>query len=152
MATAAKTTPQDLPPKGGYGPIVTDRIKLRTIFGGRSWLFGYFAVTSVSFYIYFKGYKTIKRHDVEMRSARMVMYPILLAERDREYLKQLRRNRDTETELMKNVKNWETGTYYGEPIYKTAKSGKLIEPEAIEYYAFAPEQDYLDRTEITLWT
>ncbi|XP_046611753.1 NADH dehydrogenase [ubiquinone] 1 alpha subcomplex subunit 13 [Neodiprion virginianus] len=152
MATAAKTTPQDLPPKGGYGPIVTERTKLRSIFSGRSMILGYFAVTSVSFYIYFKGYKVIKKHEVEMRSARMVMFPLLLAERDREYLKQLRRNRDSETELMKNVKNWETGTYYGEPIYKTAKSSKLIEPDCLEYYAFASDKDYQDRAEISLWT
>jgi len=26
---------QDLPPKGGYGPIQTERIKLRSVLGGK---------------------------------------------------------------------------------------------------------------------
>lgn len=42
-----------------------------------------------------------------MRSAKMAIYPMLLAERDREYLKQLRRNRDAEAELMRDVPGWE---------------------------------------------
>lgn len=42
-----------------------------------------------------------------MRSARMAIYPMLLAERDWEYLKQLRRNRDAEAELMRDVPGWE---------------------------------------------
>lgn len=42
-----------------------------------------------------------------MRSARLAVYPMLLAERDREYLKQLRKNRDAEAELMKDVPGWE---------------------------------------------
>ncbi|KAI8116621.1 hypothetical protein CVS40_11332 [Lucilia cuprina] len=40
---------------------------------------------------------------IEMRSAQNVIFPILIAERDREYLKQLRRNRDEEAKLMANV-------------------------------------------------
>ena len=37
----------------------------------------------------------------------------------REYLKQLRRNRDCERELMSDVEGWEVGTYFGQPLYKT---------------------------------
>jgi hypothetical protein len=33
--TAADRKVQDLPPKGGYSPIQTERIKLRTILGGK---------------------------------------------------------------------------------------------------------------------
>ena len=60
----------------------------------------------------------------------------MLAERDREYLKQCRRfnlssrnemiiiillktrNRDAEAKLMGNEEGWEVGTWYGHPIYK----------------------------------
>lgn len=35
MASASKTGPQDLPPKGGYAPIQIQRINLRTIIGGK---------------------------------------------------------------------------------------------------------------------
>lgn len=50
------------------------------------------------------------------------------------YLKQLRRNRDAENELMKNVKGWKTGTFYGEPVYKTVGEERIIDPGLNEYY------------------
>ena len=60
---------------------------------------------------------------------------MMLAERDREYLKQCRRcctfdnnvippknlrNRDAEAKLMANEEGWEVGTWYGHPIYKVS--------------------------------
>lgn len=35
MASKAKMGPQDMPPKGGYGPIQIERIKLRSIISGK---------------------------------------------------------------------------------------------------------------------
>lgn len=52
------------------------------------------------------------KHEIEMRSSKMAIYPMLLAERDREYLKQLRRNRDAEAELMRDVPGWEVIQFY----------------------------------------
>lgn len=46
-----------------------------------------------------------------MRSAHHAILPALIAERDREYLKQLRRNRDEEAKLMANVKGWEVNIH-----------------------------------------
>jgi NADH dehydrogenase (ubiquinone) 1 alpha subcomplex subunit 13 len=37
----------------------------------------------------------------------------------REYLKQLRRNRAAEVDLMKDVDGWECGTWFGQSVYKT---------------------------------
>ena len=72
----------------------------------------------------------------EYRSATLALTPLMLAERDREYLKQCRRfnissrnemiiiillktrNRDAEAKLMGNEEGWEVGTWYGHPIYK----------------------------------
>lgn len=68
---------------------------------------GYVGMTVGGIYLYYLNYKQIKRHEIEMRSAKMAIYPMLLAERDREYLKQLRRNRDAEAELMRDVPGWE---------------------------------------------
>jgi len=42
---------QDLPPKGGYAPIQTERIKLRTVMGGK--IFIYLLLTQfVNLFIY----------------------------------------------------------------------------------------------------
>ena len=53
-----------------------------------------------------------------MKSASLALEPLMLAERDREYLKQLRRNRDAEEKLMADVEGWEVGTFYGHKVYK----------------------------------
>lgn len=68
---------------------------------------GYIGMTTGALYLYYLNYKQIVRDEIEMRSAKMAIYPMLLAERDREFLKQLRRNRDAEAELMKDVPGWE---------------------------------------------
>ncbi|KAG8257092.1 GRIM-19 protein [Homalodisca vitripennis] len=79
-------------------------------------------------------YKNEMRRRIEQRSSVHAIVPLLLAERDRAFLKQLRVNRDREAELMKNVEGWETGTLYGEPIYKTVSEDTLIEPRLREWY------------------
>lgn len=49
-----------------------------------------------------------------MRSGRHAILPLLMAERDREYLKQIRRNRDEETNLMANVEGWKVSKFAAE--------------------------------------
>merc|ERR1712126_624862 len=95
---------QDLPPKGGYAPIN---------FGG---LFGTMAY---GYWSYKKGMRAWNKEQIEMKSASLAIEPLMLAERDREFLKQLRRNRDAEEKLMKDVEGWEVGTFYGHKVYKT---------------------------------
>lgn len=74
-----------------------------------------------------------------------IFFQILILKYFYRYLKQLRRNREAEDKLMKNVKGWETGTLYGEPVYKTVDPNKLIEPGLNEYYVHAPPKTLVDR-------
>merc|ERR1719402_282376 len=69
--------------------------------------------------MYKRGMKVYNAQNIEMKSASLALTPLLLAERDREYLKQLRRNRDAEEKLMSDVEGWEVGTFYGHKVYKT---------------------------------
>lgn len=46
-----------------------------------------------------------------MQSASNAILPLLWAERDRAFLKQVRRNRDEESKLMANVKGWKVWIY-----------------------------------------
>ena len=55
-----------------------------------------------------------------MKSASLAITPLMLAERDREFLKQLRKNRDAEEKLMADVEGWEVGTFYGHKVYKVS--------------------------------
>ena len=52
------------------------------------------------------------------------MAPLLLAERDRAYVKQVKKNRDAEEELMADVEGWETGTWFGQPVFHTVPDHK----------------------------
>ena len=46
----------------------------------------------------------------------------------------MNKNRQEEENLMKNYPMWKTGTYFGEPIFKTMPDDYLILPELYEYY------------------
>lgn len=86
-----------------------------------------------------------------MRSGRLALYPLLFAERDREFLKQIRRNRDEEAKLMKNVPGWKVGTWYGEPIFKTVAKDTLPEPHWQDFCAHTDFKTMADRAMFHLW-
>lgn len=46
-------------------------------------------------------------------------------------LKHIRRCRDEESEVMKNVPGWKTGTLWGEPVYHNVR-GRFITPNLDE--------------------
>lgn len=81
-------------------------------FSGYTMFAGYIGMTVGAIYLYNLNYRAIKRDEIEMRSAKMAIYPMLLAERDREFLKQIRRNREAEVELMRDVPGWEVTVYF----------------------------------------
>ncbi|XP_072400325.1 NADH dehydrogenase [ubiquinone] 1 alpha subcomplex subunit 13 [Diabrotica undecimpunctata] len=141
---------QDMPPQGGYNPINFKRVPAKTLFGGWALIGGYIGMTAGAAYLYYLNVKAVKTRELELKGASLALYPILMAERDREYLKQLRRNRDEERELMKNVEGWKTGTWYGEPIYKTKDKDTLIHPVFHEYYIHSSYKDYTVRANIGL--
>ncbi|NP_001040176.1 NADH dehydrogenase (ubiquinone) 1 alpha subcomplex, 13 [Bombyx mori] len=141
---------QDLPPPGGYKPIPFKRIPAKSYFSGYTMFAGFIGMTIGSIYLYNITYKRILKDEIEMRSAKMAIYPALLAERDREYLKQLRRNRDAEAELMRDVPGWEVGTYYGERVYKLIPPDQWVEPIFQEYYAHSDIKEWNKRANIKL--
>lgn len=133
----------------------------------------YIACTAAGLVVYYITAKKVKRDEIEMRSAQNVIFPLLIAERDREFLRQLRRNRDEEAELMKNVPGWEVsglkwpgqisastllfpclqvGTYYGEPIFKTLPEDKLVTPIFKEFYAHTDWKSVAKRANLKLWS
>ncbi|XP_055385802.1 NADH dehydrogenase [ubiquinone] 1 alpha subcomplex subunit 13 [Condylostylus longicornis] len=146
------TKKQDLPPSGGYKAIKFGRIPAKNYFNGTQIIGSYVGVTVAGLFIYYLTAKKIKREEIEMRSAENCIYPLLVAERDREFLKQLRKNRDEESRLMANIKDWEVGTWYGEPIFKTLPEDELISPSFKEFYAHAEYKSYAKRANLKLWS
>lgn len=143
---------QDLPPEGGYAGINIKRVPLKPIFSGKLLFAGYLAVSGGAMYMYYLTDKKIQRETIEMRSCRNVMLPIVLAERDREYLKQIRRNRDEEAKLMAKVPGWKVGTWFGEPVYNTVKPDEWIDPMYNEFYAHTDRKYWKERAFLKLWT
>lgn len=119
---------------------------------GSTLIAGYLGLTAGACYLFYLSYRAKHIDDLEKRSALFALKPLLLAERDREYLKQLRRNRDEEAKLMANVEGWEVGTYYGEPIYYNLPKNTLIEPNYADYTVHAKFKDYAKRAHLILWS
>lgn len=141
---------QEMPPRGGYQSIPFARVPAKKYFKGWQMIAAYAGFTTVGLAAYYLNCKENQRNEVEMRSARNVIYALLLAERDREYLKQIRKNRDEEAELMKNVEGWEVGTWYGEPIFKTLPKDKFIDPTFQEFYVHTSYKEIAKRKNLKL--
>ncbi|CAG5096757.1 Similar to NDUFA13: NADH dehydrogenase [ubiquinone] 1 alpha subcomplex subunit 13 (Pongo pygmaeus) [Cotesia congregata] len=84
MSTTKNFYTQDLPPKGGYNPIQTSRVALRRILTPAVASGLTIATTVVGGIGYFFNYRYARRDQVELRSAKLAIMPMLLAERDRE--------------------------------------------------------------------
>lgn len=112
----------------------------------------YVGITAAGLYVYYLTHKEIERDRIEMRSGKHAILPLLVAERDREYLKQLRRNRDEEATLMANVPGWKVGTWYGEPIYKTKSADQFFDPTFKEFYVHTDTSAADKRANIKLWS
>lgn len=149
---AASRYVQDMPPEGGYAPFNFKRVPLKPMLDTKWLIGGHLAISAAAYYIYFLTLREVTRDGVEMRSCRNVMLPVLLAQRDRRYLKQLRKNRDDEAKLMADVPGWVVGTWYGEPIYKTRPKEQWFNPMMQEFYCHTSDKNFYERADFNLWT
>uniref|UniRef100_A0A0N4ZID4 NADH dehydrogenase [ubiquinone] 1 alpha subcomplex subunit 13 n=1 Tax=Parastrongyloides trichosuri TaxID=131310 RepID=A0A0N4ZID4_PARTI len=125
---------QEMPPKGGYRDFNYARTYAKQLFrpGVISGIIaGCTIFGAYQTYMIRKHLVTEKFEDIDIQNA---LEPFLTAERDREWLRVLRKNRDLENEIMKDVPGWKTGTWYGEPVYFTLGE-KWWDPSLIETYA-----------------
>ena len=65
-----------------------------------------------------------KARKTEYNGFRLALAPLLQAERDRAYIKQVKKNVAAEEELMADVEGWETGKWFGQPVYYTVPDEK----------------------------
>ncbi|KAI5634370.1 GRIM-19 protein domain-containing protein [Phthorimaea operculella] len=143
---------QDMPPPGGYKPIPWKRVPAKQFFNGYFLFAAYAVVTTGALYLFYLTEKQIKRHEIELRSNKMAIYPMLLAERDRAFLKQLRKNRDEEERLMADVPGWKVGHYYDEKVYNLIPSSAYVQPNFHEYYAHTDPKEFFRRAYLKLWS
>uniref|UniRef100_A0A1S6GLE2 NADH dehydrogenase [ubiquinone] 1 alpha subcomplex subunit 13 n=1 Tax=Pseudodiaptomus poplesia TaxID=213370 RepID=A0A1S6GLE2_9MAXI len=140
MATAGAFK-QDLPPKGGYAPINFKRIPAKQVLNVPIIYGSLFGSMALGYWLYKRGTRQMAILKTEMNSAELAITPLMLAERDREFLKQCRRNREAEENLMKDVEGWEVGTWYGHPVYKTL-GDKWTDMTLDEFYVHTSLKEY----------
>uniref|UniRef100_A0A914I9R6 NADH dehydrogenase [ubiquinone] 1 alpha subcomplex subunit 13 n=1 Tax=Globodera rostochiensis TaxID=31243 RepID=A0A914I9R6_GLORO len=133
---------QDLPPEGGYPKFNWSRTYPKIFWTpGRTMLFSCILPT---FYGYFHNFRhtplSIKTQYFEDHDISNALEPFMMAERDRQVLRIMKRNRELEEEVMKDEPGWKTGTWYGEPIYFTL-GDNWIEPLPLEINAHLKEKD-----------
>ncbi|XP_021357610.1 NADH dehydrogenase [ubiquinone] 1 alpha subcomplex subunit 13-like [Mizuhopecten yessoensis] len=136
MAASIK---QEMPPKGGYGPIDWKQRIPRALSGTRI-LLGATAFWGlcVAKKLYFN--EIYLSENREMSDSRTAMWPFLLAEEQRLEIRRWRENRDYENELMKDVDGWVTGTFFGEKVY--VDDERCYSPSGIEFYAHNKASTY----------
>lgn len=63
----------------------------------------------------------------------------------------MRKNRDAEATLMKDVQGWEVGTLFGTPVYNTVGENEWIGYRPKSYYSHADPFDVMDYAGFCLW-
>lgn len=97
---------QDMPPPGGYKALSYKRIPGQQYFTTR-FLYAYFgAMTAISFVGYYAGQVRFRHKQLDNADREVAIHPFMLAERDRAYLKYLKKCRSEEEKVMKDVPNW----------------------------------------------
>merc|ERR1712112_284425 len=138
---ASKPYTQDLPPKGGFDPIKWARKAPRkTITAYKLWG-GWLALNLFGWPYYIYKEHVIKNWWREEDDARIAVEPFLYAEKDRAYLAHLRKCREEENELMKDVDGWVTGTLWGSPVYHNPR-GRFIYPKVEELFVHNTRKQY----------
>ncbi|XP_050400086.1 NADH dehydrogenase [ubiquinone] 1 alpha subcomplex subunit 13 [Patella vulgata] len=143
---ASRTFKQEMPPKGGFGPIEWTKGVPKPKWSGYKQFSVFTGFTLASWAIWYRGELVRRREMLEMREARIAVYPLIEAERHRLYLMHCRKNRDEENELMKNHPGWITGTLYGKRPYHNVR-GRFIDQSCESFYAHNKPKDMIESTD-----
>ncbi|CAH8518403.1 unnamed protein product [Heterobilharzia americana] len=130
------TYKQEMPPPGGYAPLDFARKMPKNYIHGFLVIGGLYTSTYFGFKI--QRYRKAKRDAItrEDQENRIALTPFILAEQQRLYLKQIRKNREYEEVLMKGVPDWKVGHWYDYPVFHNPR-GLWCDPYQIELYAHA---------------
>ncbi|XP_070542945.1 NADH dehydrogenase [ubiquinone] 1 alpha subcomplex subunit 13-like [Ptychodera flava] len=125
---------QDAPPKGGYGPIDYKRHLPRRGVSGYMMFIGCAATMTVGFIGLCLNNRRRRRWKFEDQEAKITLMPILMAEEDRRLLIEMKKLREQEAEIMKDVPGWVPG----EKIYH---SDRWVWPSESDMYNLLPNRE-----------
>ncbi|GMR54366.1 hypothetical protein PMAYCL1PPCAC_24561, partial [Pristionchus mayeri] len=133
---------QDMPPEGGYRKFNFARTFPKMVWRPGVVVGVLFGATAYGSYTAIERKRmlvTEKFEDVDINNA---LEPFLTAERDRYWLRLLKKNRELEEKVMADVLGWKTGTWYGEPVYLTLGQ-KWWDPIEHEIFAHSERDQIL---------
>ncbi|CAL8089299.1 unnamed protein product [Calicophoron daubneyi] len=125
---------QEMPPGGGYAPINVLGKAAKKPLNGILVLAGLYACTFLGLTYQSRLRKKLEERSRENEEVRLALAPFVVAERERLYMKQLRRNRDYETALMADVPGWKVGYWHDYPVFHNPR-GLWVDPDVDEFYA-----------------
>ncbi|CAG0891121.1 unnamed protein product [Darwinula stevensoni] len=110
--------------------------------------YGVAMVVGGKLYIYNK--REVAQENVEKRGMQLAIEPLMLAESDRAYLKQIRKNMEEEEKVMADYPGgWEVGKWKNEPVFKTVPKDYWWDPDMRDYYAHTSNWNYFKRLKLT---
>ncbi|RWS09631.1 NADH dehydrogenase [ubiquinone] 1 alpha subcomplex subunit 13-like protein [Dinothrombium tinctorium] len=153
---------QDMPPAGGYAPIIYQRVPHKRVIQNWMLVAGLIGTTAYGFYLVKKNQRFVKyasaciqlmhclvfhsKLKVEKFESLVAVEPFLYAEKDRGFLKELKALREYERDLMKDHPYWEVGTLYGDHVYRSLPKDHFPIITISEYYSHRP---FFDQWEYT---
>ncbi|KOC60306.1 hypothetical protein WH47_08678, partial [Habropoda laboriosa] len=81
------------------------------------------------------------KENLANRGNELIIRTLIHAENDRNILRFLKEVRTLEEDVMKDFPYWETGTYLGEPIFKTLPEDTYVRPRPADCFAFMSYTD-----------
>jgi len=142
---------QDMPPPGGFSPIFTERTFPKPLMRQSIFFITLLALTANGIYYINEWRKRYRILRIEQAEHYIAMAPFLYSEQDRKFLKVLKRNRIDEEYIMKGVPGWTPGTFFGEPIYKTAPPNLLQTPFVNEFMMGRPRTEWTSKVVVPDW-
>ncbi|KAJ8029937.1 NADH dehydrogenase [ubiquinone] 1 alpha subcomplex subunit 13 [Holothuria leucospilota] len=125
---------QDMPPKGGYGPIDYKRMMPKRGPSGYVLFAGCIGVMAIGHVAFAYTNRQRKNRLYEQREAFFGIMPLLEAEWDRDTLKQLKHTQEQEAIIMKDVPDW----VVGESVYHTKR---WVRPRVEDLYFLANSKE-----------
>ncbi|XP_071952851.1 NADH dehydrogenase [ubiquinone] 1 alpha subcomplex subunit 13-like [Antedon mediterranea] len=131
---SSSTFRQEMPPKGGYGPIDYKRHLPKRGFSGYAMFAGCGLIMACGYFTQRMGNKKRRLLQREDREAYLAIMPLVEVETDRDILKRLKFNQAQEALIMKDVAGWNVG----ESVYNT---DRWIDPCIEDLYYLAPNKE-----------
>lgn len=134
---------QDMPPPGGFGRISVEKVLPKPLVRQGIWAAIIVGLSINGLYLAYDFKRRMRILKIEQAEHYIAVYPFMVAEAERKFLRHLRILREQERELMKDHPGWIVGTLYGEKVFKSLPDGALPPVSPSEYTNHRTQGEFL---------